>query len=412
MPTLDEVKAQIGVIDGGSAFLHYKEIKALPSILWEDERVERLGTGIFNSTNGVIVATNKRLLFLNVGLFSGTQSVDFGYDKISSIQCETGLLLGKLTIYASGNKAEISSVEKNQARNLADSIRVYIGGCTAKATTPPNPSNNVVNALASRMDRDATDAMLLQIERLANLKSQGVLTEEEFNTQKQRLLAGNSVPRELNSEVPEVKKEISQGRKGDVPDPPKVGKSNINSCVGFIVIAFVIIVLLGALSPKDNTEPTKNTPVPAASSAPASPAARKKTQKEIKAEQLAKQQQLRREKAEAERKRKAEDQAAAEAARKEREEWESNGLILLRLTLKGAVGEYGNAKITGTIINRTGRTLNYAQITFNLYDKSGAQVGSAVANVNGLESNGRWKFEAIALTDDFATYKPSEMTGF
>ena len=42
MPTLDEVKEQIGHIDGASKLLSRKEIKELPGILWEDEEIEQL----------------------------------------------------------------------------------------------------------------------------------------------------------------------------------------------------------------------------------------------------------------------------------------------------------------------------------------------------------------------------------
>ena len=47
-----------------------------------------------------------------------------------------------------------------------------------------------------------------------------------------------------------------------------------------------------------------------------------------------------------------------------------------------------------------------------VYDESGAQVGSAMANINGLEPRGKWKFEATSFGTDFSTYKFSELTGF
>lgn len=102
---------------------------------------------------------------------------------------------------------------------------------------------------------------------------------------------------------------------------------------------------------------------------------------------------------------------ALEAARKAKEEYEQNGLVLLRKTLQGKSGEL-TGEITGTVINRRNRKLRYAQISFNLYDDSGAQVGTALANVNGLEPGGKWKFKATAFGTDFSTYKVNELTGF
>jgi hypothetical protein len=66
----------------------------------------------------------------------------------------------------------------------------------------------------------------------------------------------------------------------------------------------------------------------------------------------------------------------AEAAKKAEEEYEENGLVMLKKTVKAVSGDF-SGKITGQVVNRRNRTLRYAQISFNLYDESGAQVGSA-----------------------------------
>ena len=41
-----------------------------------------------------LVATNKRLIFVDKGFVVGLKVEDFPYDKISSIQYETGILMG------------------------------------------------------------------------------------------------------------------------------------------------------------------------------------------------------------------------------------------------------------------------------------------------------------------------------
>jgi hypothetical protein len=113
---------------------------------------------------------------------------------------------------------------------------------------------------------------------------------------------------------------------------------------------------------------------------------------------------------EAETKRKA-AAAEADAARKAEEEFEVNGLVLLRKTLNGVNNQF-SMEITGTVVNRRGKTLNYAQITFNIYNESGAQVGSAIANINGLEPGGRWDFKAVGFTTSGTKYKVSKLSGF
>lgn len=77
-----------------------------------------------------------------------------------------------------------------------------------------------------------------------------------------------------------------------------------------------------------------------------------------------------------------------------------------------ARGEYGNVSIVGHVKNSSGKQYSYAQVTFNLYDKSGSQVGTALANINNLEAGGTWKFEAGVLQDSVKTAKLASVTGF
>jgi hypothetical protein len=63
-------------------------------------------------------------------------------------------------------------------------------------------------------------------------------------------------------------------------------------------------------------------------------------------------------------------------------------------------GEFGNLYIVGTVKNQSSKQYSYVQVQFNLYDAAGAQVGSAMANVNNLESFGTWRYRAIVMDDE------------
>lgn len=178
-------------------------------------------------------------------------------------------------------------------------------------------------------------------------------------------------------------------------------------CLAGCGLLFVVglVLSLGPCSSSSSTSTTANTPTyssPAPSSS--SPNVRPLTAQEKKAK-------AKREQAEAERRRKVEAAAEAEAERKAREEYDADGLVLLLKTVRGEQGEY-SGEITGTVVNRRDDTLSYAQITFNLYDASGAQVGTALANVNNLEPGGRWKFKASTFGTEFEKYRFSELSGF
>lgn len=175
MPTLEEIQGQLKRIDGISHLLARKEIKELPAILWENEQVEHMLQGMYNNGLGALFATNKRLVFVDKGLLFGLKVEDFPYDKITSIQYETKILQGTLTIFASGNKAEITHAEKALVRTFAEHVRARISApVESKAIAEPASGD---------------DDIISKLERLAKLKEKGILSEDEFAQQKARILA-------------------------------------------------------------------------------------------------------------------------------------------------------------------------------------------------------------------------------
>lgn len=70
--------------------------------------------------------------------------------------------------------------------------------------------------------------------------------------------------------------------------------------------------------------------------------------------------------------------------------------------------------LTGTLTNNTDQDVSYIQVEYVLYDASGAQVGTALANTNNLKAGGTWKFEAMgtAAPEDVASWERADVTGF
>lgn len=71
-------------------------------------------------------------------------------------------------------------------------------------------------------------------------------------------------------------------------------------------------------------------------------------------------------------------------------------------------------KITGTLVNNTDDDKSYLQIEYNLYDADGAQIGTALANINNLKAGGTWKFEAASMEkpEDVASWERVDVSGF
>lgn len=177
MPTLEQIQEQIQQLDNYSKALSFREIRELPNILWEDEVVEKLLQGTYGSRSsiGVLVATNKRLCFVDKGLIYGVRVEDFAYDQITSMEYKTGLLLGEVIIYSAGNRTRIVNCDKVQVQPFVEYVRARTSGRAEHASVPSQNTS---------LEED----MISRLERLADLKERGILTDEEFQTQKQKIL--------------------------------------------------------------------------------------------------------------------------------------------------------------------------------------------------------------------------------
>jgi hypothetical protein len=154
-----------------------RELRKLNEHLWPDERVEEMTSGTYGGGTGLVVLTDRRLLFFKEG-WVGKTSEDFPRDKVSSVQFSSGLLLGKITVFASGNKAEIQNVNKDDAKRIVDNMRARLsapGSEREKSTVPASVG--------------AGEDPIAQIQKLGELRDAGVLADEEFESKKAELLS-------------------------------------------------------------------------------------------------------------------------------------------------------------------------------------------------------------------------------
>lgn len=172
---LEEIKSHIQSLglDNVSTFLGRKEIKELPGILSENENIDNIIQGTYNNGEGILISTDRRLIFIDKGLIYGLKVEDFPLDKITTIQYEKGLMLGKVKIHTSNNAATIDNVKKGSAQKFAEFVRNKLSEPKTQTTTQSSTKPNVLE----------------QLEKLGKLKEQGILTEGEFNEQKKKLLS-------------------------------------------------------------------------------------------------------------------------------------------------------------------------------------------------------------------------------
>lgn len=154
------------------------EIVHLPNILDRGEKALSMAVGKVSDKTALAVATNLRVLFLEKGLMTHRESLtSFDLKAIQTVDMTKSAAGESLTITYSGMTAVMTKIPHGSGDALARAIRTAKAESAPEATATPSP------AAVQQPD------VIGQLERLAALRSQGILTEEEFQEQKSGLLS-------------------------------------------------------------------------------------------------------------------------------------------------------------------------------------------------------------------------------
>jgi hypothetical protein len=164
---VDEQVKALGQFD---RYFTRKEIKYLPEVMVSGENIKGLTSGFHDGNTWLIAITDRRLLFLDKGMIYGLKQMEMSLDQISAISHKTGLLLGEIQVSTSGGTKKIENITKTDVVKVAQIISDLVKQSREKPSSPAG--NDVVS----------------QLERLAALKEKGILSEQEFSVQKQKLL--------------------------------------------------------------------------------------------------------------------------------------------------------------------------------------------------------------------------------
>ncbi len=179
----DQLKAEMKRLAGAvsdTPFGTKKEFFHLPEILNSGEQPLAIASGMMDGNTWLITLTNRRVIFLDKGMIFGVKQVDINLNNIVSVGGKTGLMFGEIMISTSGQNYIIKNVLK---------------GAVIPFTNLVNETRNTMNAPAQPQQEPAKatqsfDEQMSKIERLAEMKEEGILTEEEFQQQKKRILNG------------------------------------------------------------------------------------------------------------------------------------------------------------------------------------------------------------------------------
>lgn len=196
MPTFEELQAQIQTLDVVDTFGTKKELKYLPDILADTEDVLALTSGFMHGHTWLIVCTDKRVIFLDKGMFYGLQQRETPLERVNSIEQQTGLISGTIGIGDGAEMMQLKEVPKKTVRPFVEVVNKAREALKA-GTVAPQLSPNFVNVegagAGTGSDQQPSPApktldIVSQLERLADLRDRGVLTDDEFQNQKNKIL--------------------------------------------------------------------------------------------------------------------------------------------------------------------------------------------------------------------------------
>lgn len=155
-----------------------KNLEALKSHLDKDEIVEQCVFGAYETKmmdkktvrNGIFAATNKKVTFFGKKMFGYNMEI-YPYSNISSIEMSKELMGHRISFFASGNKVSMKWINQGQIPQFIETVKSKIG-----------KKESVTEAVTK-------EDIYSKIEKLNELREKKILTEEEFNSKKQELLA-------------------------------------------------------------------------------------------------------------------------------------------------------------------------------------------------------------------------------
>lgn len=179
----DQLKAEMKRLSAAvsdTPFGTKKEFFHLPEILNSGEQPLAIASGMMDGNTWLITLTNKRVIFLDKGMIFGVKQVDINLSNIVSVGGKTGLMFGEIMISTSGQNYTIKNVMKSSVIPFTNLVNETRNAMSAPAQKQQEPTESI----------NSFDEQMSKLERLAEMKEEGILTEEEFKQQKQRILNG------------------------------------------------------------------------------------------------------------------------------------------------------------------------------------------------------------------------------
>ena len=175
---LKEIKHQLKLAKANLSIFAKGEIKELPHLLATDEPVLAVTDAQFVKTMdaGILLVTPKRMISVSKAMFRLAKVHDYPNETIREVSFKNHFMSPVIRLHTETRVVEFECFcDKQDAEVFYDFIeKIY----------NKSHQQKIEEAKAAAV----SGTVLEQLEKLAALRENGVLTEEEFSTQKKKLL--------------------------------------------------------------------------------------------------------------------------------------------------------------------------------------------------------------------------------
>ena len=112
----------------GQQIVSRGEYRMLPEVLQMGEQPKCIITGNYNNRNGMLVATDRRLVFLDKQFFGAMETETILYNALSAVEWSTGVMMGSITLHAHGKANKVTNVDKKYVRYFANYLETKLMG--------------------------------------------------------------------------------------------------------------------------------------------------------------------------------------------------------------------------------------------------------------------------------------------
>ncbi|HEU5003440.1 MAG TPA: PH domain-containing protein [Actinomycetota bacterium] len=129
-----------------------------------------------------VLVTDRRVVIFSKKV-GGYDVQDYAYGLLTGVDHKKGMAFGHLSLRASGDSADLSQVEKTDVERVSQLIRDRMA-----LSHQPGQQPDRRQAIPPQAAGTSQGSVADELVKLARLRDQGILTEDEFVAQKAKLL--------------------------------------------------------------------------------------------------------------------------------------------------------------------------------------------------------------------------------